>query len=67
MTKHSSNPNKLRNVNPVRYRTGNVTIQNWKIYYIKIKVITLNINLDETSLFEIDKCKSKNGASVSEV
>ena len=28
MTRYSSKPNKLRNVNPVRGRTGNVTIQN---------------------------------------
>ena len=27
MTRHSSKPNKLRNINPVRGRTGNVTIQ----------------------------------------
>ena len=67
MTRHSSKPNKLRNINPVRGRTGNVTIQKWKIYDIKIKVIALIINLDETNPFEIDKCKSKNGASVSEV
>ena len=44
MTRHSSKSNKLRNVNPVRGRTGNVTIQKWKIYYIKIKVIALIIN-----------------------
>ena len=31
-----------------------------------IKVIALIINLDETNPSEIDKCKSKNGASVSE-
>ena len=43
MTRHSSKPNKLRNINPVRGRTGNVTIQKWKIYYIKIKVIALII------------------------
>ena len=30
MTRHSSKPNKLRNINPVRGRTGNVTIQKWK-------------------------------------
>ena len=44
MTRHSSKPNKSRNVNPVRGRTGNVTIHKWKIYYIKIKVIALIIN-----------------------
>ena len=27
MTRHSSKPNKLRNINPVRGRTGKVTIQ----------------------------------------
>ena len=31
MTRHSGKPNKLRNVNPVRGRTGNVTIQKWKM------------------------------------
>ena len=36
MTRHSSKPNKLRNENPVRGITENVTIQKWKIYYIKI-------------------------------
>ena len=45
MTRHSIKPNKLRNVNPVRGSTGNVTIQKWKIYYIKIKVIALFIFL----------------------
>ena len=69
MTRHSSKPNKLRNVNPVRDSAVNVTIQKWKIYYIKIKIIALIINLDETDPFEIDtcKCKSKDGASVSEL
>ena len=37
MNRHSSKPNKLRNVNPIRGRTGNVTIQKWKIYYSKSK------------------------------
>ena len=54
--------NKLRNVNTVRSRTVNVSI----ISYVKIKVIVLIINLDETNLFEINKYKSKNGDSVSE-
>ena len=30
--------------NPVRGRTGNVTVQKWKIYYIKIKDIAFIIN-----------------------
>ena len=44
MTRYSSKPNMLRNVNSVRGGTGNVTFQKWKIYYIKIKVIALIIN-----------------------
>ena len=65
MTRHSSKSNKLKNVNPVRGRTGNVSIQRRIIYYVKIKVISA-INLDETNPFEIDKCKTKNEASVSD-
>ena len=38
-----------------------------EVNYIKIKVITFIINLDETKPLEIDRCKSKKGASVSEV
>ena len=45
MTRHSSNSNELRNVNTVRGRTGDVLIQNRKIYHDKIKVIKLIINL----------------------
>ena len=58
MTRHSSKPNKLRNVNPVRGRTGNVTIQKWKIYYVKIKAIEI---LNETNPIEIDKWNPKMG------
>ena len=66
MTRHFIKSNKLRNVNTVRGRTGNVPIQKRKIYYVKIKVIALIINVNETSPFEIEKCKSVNRASVSE-
>ena len=38
LTWQSSKPNELRNLNPVRGRTGNVTIQKWKIYYTKIEI-----------------------------
>ena len=64
MTRHSSKSNKFREVNTVRGRTGNAPVQKRKIYYVKIKVLSLI--LDETNPFEIDKCKSKNGASVSD-
>ena len=37
MTRHSSKPNKLRNINPVRGRTGNVTIKNGKFTISKSK------------------------------
>ena len=63
MTRNSIKSNKLRNVNTVRDGTGN---EKREIYYVKIKVIALIIFLDETNPFEIDKCKSKNGASVFE-
>ena len=36
-------------------------------YYIKIKVISFIMILDETKPLEIDRCKSKKEASVSEV
>ena len=67
LTRHSSKPNKLRNINPIRGRTGNVTIQKWKIYKKKKKKKSSRLSyiLDETNPFEIDKCKSKNGASES--
>ena len=64
MARHSSKSSKLGNT--VRGITGNGPIQKRKIYYIKIKVIALIINFDETNPFEIDKCKSRNGASVLE-
>ena len=64
MTGHCSKANKLRNVNTLRGRTGNVPIQKGKIYYVKIKVIALIIYFGLNKPFEIDKCKSQNGASV---
>ena len=66
MTRQSSKSNKLRNVDTVRRRTGYVHIQKRKKYYVKIKVIALIIILDETNPFEIDKCISRNKASISE-
>ena len=38
VTRHSSKPNKLRNVNIVRGRKGNFPIQKREIYHAKIKV-----------------------------
>ena len=50
---YCSRSNKLRNVNLVRGRTVNVTIQKWKIYHIKINVIALTIKFRRNKLFEI--------------
>ena len=53
MIRHFSKSNKLRNVNPERGRTGNITIQGRKIYLnVKIKVIALIMILDETNSFK---------------
>ena len=51
---------KLRNIYTTERRARNISIKKWKIYYLKIKIISFIIN------FVIDKFKSKNGASVSE-
>ena len=45
----------------MRSTARNVSIQKRKVYYIKIKVITL----EETNPFAIEICISKNGTSVS--
>ena len=60
MTTHFSN---------LRGRTGNVAIQKGKIYYIKIKIVALIeliMILDKIKPLDIDRFKSKQGASVSE-
>ena len=44
MIADSSKPNKVRNVYTIRSTARNVTIQKWKIYYIKGKVIAFIIN-----------------------
>ena len=67
MIADSSKPNKLRNVYTIRSTTRNVTIQKRKIYHIKIKVIALIINLEETNPFATERCRSKKGASVFEI
>ena len=48
LTRHSSEPNKLRNENPIKGRSGNGTspFKNEKNYYVKIKVRALIINFD---------------------
>ena len=64
MTRHSSKPNKLRNVNPVRGRKGNVTIQKLKLIgldsysrqvFIYLDLILIYISLSIDCLFEIRK------------
>ena len=67
MIADSSKPNKLQNVHTMRSTTRNVTIQKRKIYYVKVKVIALIIIIEETNPFATERCKSKKGASVSEI
>ena len=59
--------NKLRNVYTIRSTTRNITIQKRKIYYIKIKVIALIINFRRNKSISTERCRSKKGASVSEI
>ena len=66
MTRHSGEPNKLRDINTVGCSTRNISIQVREIYNLKIKIIALIIIFFEISPSKIDKCKSKNGASVSD-
>ena len=56
MTSHSSKPNKLKNVNPVRGRTGNVTIQNME-----------NLLYENQSHRAYHKSSRKTGLSTGEV
>ena len=68
MTRQSSKSNKLRNVSAVRGRTGNVPIQKKKENLLcqNLSHFVYHKFFDKTNPFEIDKCKSRNGASVSE-
>ena len=68
MTRHSGKKSKLRNINTIGCRMMDITIEKWKINNIKIKFIPF---LKKSSLVltkppDIDKCKLKNEASVSE-
>ena len=66
MIADSSKPNKLRNVYTIRSHFKHDEERphpKTENYYIKIKVIALIINLGETT----ERCKSKKGASVSEI
>ena len=69
MMADSSKPNKLRNVYTIRSTARNVTIQKRKIYYVKIKVIALIINLrrNKSICNRKIRCKSEKGSSVSEI
>ena len=44
MTRHSSKSNKVRNDNTISSKTGNVSMQKRKIYYVKTKVVALIMN-----------------------
>ena len=59
--------NELRYIDSIGCRARNITIYKREIDDFKIKVATFFINFGRTISLEIDKCKSKNAASVSEV
>ena len=67
MTRHLSKANKLRDVNTIRSGAGNITVLKRKLTMTKSKSSRLSYILDEINPSKIDRCKSKNGASVSEV
>ena len=67
MIADSSKSNTLQNVYNIRSTTRNVAILKRKIYYVKTKVIALIINFRRKIPFATERCKSKKGASVSEV
>ena len=60
-------PDNLRNVTTYEEERGTSPAKHGKLIISKSKSSRLSSSLDETNPFEIDKCKSKNGASVSEV
>ena len=49
----------------IGFRERNITISKWEIDNFKIKIVTFSYIFVETILLEIDKCESKNAASVS--
>ena len=64
----SSKTNELRDIDSIGCRAWKITIYNWDIDNFKIKVVTFIIYFGRNNILrEIDKCKSKNAASVSEV
>ena len=67
MNWQSSMLNKSRHVNPVRGRTGNLSIllKKGENAMFKSNSSRLSLILDEFNPSELDKCKSKSGASVS--
>ena len=67
MARCSGKTNELRDIDSIGCRAGNITIQNGKLTISKSKSSRLLSIWVETISLEIDKCKSKNAASVSEV
>ena len=67
MARCSSKTNELRDIEYIGCRARNITILNGKLTISKSKTSRLSYILVEAISLEIDKCKSKNAASVSEV
>ena len=62
----SSLTNKLRDTDSIGWKARNITILTWEIDNFKNKIVTFIINFGRKISLEIDKCKFKNAASVSE-
>ena len=67
MARCSSKTNELRDKDSIGCRARHITIKNRKLTILKSKSSCLSLILVETISLEIDKCKSKNVALVSEV
>ena len=67
MARCSSITNELKDIDSIGCRARNITIKNGKLTISKPKSYRLSYILVETISLEIDKCKSKNAASLSEV
>ena len=67
IARYSSKTNELREIDSIGCRARNITISKWEIDNFKMKVITFIINFGRNYIIELDKCKSKNAAPVSEV
>ena len=64
MRTYSCKTNKLRNVITIGGGVSNISINNWKINYFKVKALLLISILVETMPFVMDKSKAKKGFSI---